>query len=61
MISARAGHDKAMDNARDGFLVHKIITKEEYESTLRAWKESKDEMTSEQRAKAIEIMDQISP
>lgn len=60
MIAARAGCNGSMDNVREAFLEQKsVVTKEEYEITLRARKDSADEMKSEQRNRAVEMRDQI--
>lgn len=59
MIAARAGHDESMTKVRKGFLEQSLISKEEFESTLRAWKDSVDEMKSQQRDRAIENQGQM--
>ena len=51
MIAARAGYDDALKGVREGYKVG-FVTKDEYASTLRAHKDSQDEMKSEQREKA---------
>ena len=51
MIAARAGYDEPLKRVGDGYKWG-IVTKEEYESTLRAHKDSQDEMKSEQRSTA---------
>ena len=48
MISARAGFDKSLNMVKDGFK-NGDVTKEEFAKTLRAHKESVDEMKSIQR------------
>lgn len=50
MISARAGSDESLYCVKDGYKGG-YVTKVEYASTLRAHKESQDEMKSEQRVK----------
>lgn len=55
MIAARAGHDGSMDLVRKGFFISRV-TKEEYETTLRSWKDAADEMKSKEREHAIEII-----
>ena len=50
MISARSGHEPAMQYIKRVFLGGiPLVTKEQYEETLRAWKSSSDEMKSESR------------
>ena len=56
MIAARAGNQDSLDNIRRGFM-NGMVTKEEYERTLRAYKESVDEMKSDQRDKVGEYRD----
>ena len=51
MISASAGYDKALKVIREYFLKGHV-TKDDFEKALRANKESKDEMKSEQREEA---------
>ena len=53
LIAARAGLDEALKEAGKRY-TSGHVTKEEYASTLRAHKESQDEMKSEQRTKAFE-------
>ena len=48
MIAAESGFDKSLEEIRDGFM-HGVVTKEDFEKALRAHKESKDEMKSDQR------------
>jgi len=48
MIAARAGYDNSLKMIRDMFTAGHV-TKEEYEKTLRAHKDSQDEMKSDQR------------
>ena len=51
LIAAREGYDLSMDAIKNSFLRYHspFITKELYGQTLRAWKEAKDEMKSDQR------------
>ena len=51
MITAAAGHDKSLKQIREGYLAG-YVTKVDFERALRAHKESKDEMRSEQREAA---------
>lgn len=53
-ISARAGHDMALDQIKQGFS-RGLVTKEDFEKTLRAYKNSLDEMKSEQRIQALHL------
>lgn len=40
---------------KKAFFMNAGVTKEQYEKTLRAWKDASDEMKSEQRDKAAEF------
>jgi len=51
MIAARSGYDDALKEVGMGYKAGHV-TKDDYASTLRAYKESQDEMSSEQRTKA---------
>ena len=51
MISAGAGHDVSLKLIRAGFM-DGYITKDDFETALRAHKEAKDEMESDQREAA---------
>ena len=53
MIAARAGYDESLKTIRDMFMAGHV-TKEEYEKTLRAHKDSHNEMQSDQRDRAID-------
>jgi len=48
MIAARARYDESLKTIRDMFMAGQV-TKKEYEMTLRAHKDSQDEMKSDQR------------
>ena len=48
MISAGAGHDKSLQNIRKCY-TNGHATKDDFERALRAHKEAKDEMKSDQR------------
>ena len=50
MIAARAGYDKSLKEVGEGYKKG-LVTKDEYASVLRAHKDSRDEMKSEQRTK----------
>ena len=52
MIAAKCGFDKSLEAVKTGFGFG-FVTKDEFESTLRAHKDSRDEMRSEQRDKAM--------
>jgi len=54
MIAARAGCDDSLKMIRDGFMAE-YVTKEEYEKTLRAHKDSQDEMQSDWRDTAVDV------
>ena len=51
IIAARSGYDDALKEVGEGYKAGHV-TKDEYASTLRAHKESQDEMKSEQRSRA---------
>jgi len=51
IIAARAGNDESLKKIGEGYKAGHV-TKDEYASTLRAHKDSQDEMKSEQRTKA---------
>mmetsp|Transcript_11351 Transcript_11351/g.24933 ORF Transcript_11351/g.24933 Transcript_11351/m.24933 type:complete len:606 (-) Transcript_11351:163-1980(-) len=51
-IGARAGFEPSMRAIKKGFK-EKYVTKDEYEETLRAYQQSRDEMKSKQRDKAL--------
>ena len=52
IIAARAGHTESLDKVKKGFMDGSIVTKDEYESTLRAYHESQTEMKSKAREAA---------
>ena len=54
ILAAKAGHDKALEYVKKGYMGG-FVTKDEYESTLRAYQKSIDEMKSEARDKAAMI------
>ena len=51
MIAAKAGYNDSLNSVGEGYK-EGLVTKDEYASTLRAHKESQDEMKSEQRSKS---------
>ena len=51
MIAAGAGYDDSLKAIRDGFL-NGQVTKDDFEKALRAHKEAKDELKSDQREAA---------
>mgnify|MGYP000184238260 CR=1 FL=1 len=51
MIAAGVGVDKSLKEIQKGFM-NGHVTKDEFEKALRAHKESKDEMKSDQREAA---------
>ena len=57
IIAARAGHPKSLDSVKTGF-INGFVTKDEHESTLRAYHERQSEMKSETRDQAIDMMAQ---
>ena len=59
MIAAAAGHDDSLGKIRECFL-RGYATKDDYEKALRAHKEAKDEMKSDQRAAAAKIEYRLS-
>lgn len=52
MIGARAGHEDSLNAIRDGYKAG-YVTKDEYVSVLRAYKEVQDETKSENREKMM--------
>lgn len=52
MVAVRAGYDISLSMVQQGF-TKGDVTKDDYESTLRAYQNSRDEAKSEQRDKAI--------
>ena len=53
MIGAKSGHDESLKKFGDGYKAG-YVTKEEYASTLRAHQNIRDEMKSDERAKAAQ-------
>ena len=60
ILAASAGHDKALEDVKKGFMTD-LVTKDEYESTLRAYYERQLEMKSEAREKIADILAQRQP
>jgi len=54
IIAARSGYEKSLEEVGEGYKA-RLVTKDEYASTLRAYQHSMDEMISEQRTKAAVI------
>ena len=59
-IAARAGDSKCLENVKKEFIAG-LVTKNEYESTIRAYHESQMETKSEAREKIADIMAQRQP
>ena len=57
IISARAGDNESLDKVKQGFRSGHV-TKDEFESTLRAYHEIQTEMKSEARDKAVVFMEE---
>ena len=55
LISAKVGHERSLDMVKTGFR-NGHVTKDDYESTLRAYHESQTEMKSEERDKAARTL-----
>ena len=55
ILAARAGHEEALGGVKEGYK-HGFVTKDEYANTLRAHQKSKDEMKSEARDKAEDVL-----
>ena len=53
IIAARAGYKLSLDTVKGGFMKGIVITKDEYEKTLRAYHERQQEMKSDMRDKAV--------
>ena len=51
ILAARAGYEKSLDTVKQGF-EHRIVTKDEYANTLRAYQKIQDGMKSDARDKA---------
>ena len=58
MMSAGAGFDLSLEAIRKGFMAE-AITKDDFEKALRAHKEAKDEMKSDQREAAAAYQNQM--
>ena len=58
IIGARAGYTSSLENVKKG-LILKLVPNEEYEQTLRAYQKQTDEMKSEARDEAVDIIAQI--
>eukprot|EP00571_Detonula_confervacea_P017361 CAMPEP_0172300276 /NCGR_PEP_ID=MMETSP1058-20130122/2397_1 /TAXON_ID=83371 /ORGANISM="Detonula confervacea, Strain CCMP 353" /LENGTH=139 /DNA_ID=CAMNT_0013010007 /DNA_START=276 /DNA_END=695 /DNA_ORIENTATION=+ len=54
MISAMGGHDPSMEAMKEGF-ERGFVTKNDYEKALRAYKDSINEMKSEDRVQAATV------
>ena len=59
IIAARAGDKLSLDAVKKGYM-YGSVTKEEYANTLRGYQQSQDEMKSEARDRAAEILRQRS-
>jgi len=55
LLAARAGYKDALDAVKDGFM-HKIVTKDDYANTLRAYQKALDDMKSDMRDKFDKIV-----
>ena len=59
MIAAKAGHEMSVGKVKEGF--HRmLLTKDEYEGTLQAYKKSHDEIHNEMRDKALSARMRLS-
>ena len=58
MIAARSGYELSLQKVGEGYK-DGFVTKEEYASTLRAYRTSQDEMKSEQREIAAAMRGQV--
>ena len=54
IISARAGNKESLDAVKEGFMT-KLVAKDEYANTLRAYQKSSNEMKSDERDKASRL------
>ena len=59
LIAARAGHDKSLGLAKDGFMGGHI-TKDEYEDSLRAFHKQTCEMKSDKRDAAARRIEEYN-
>lgn len=57
-IAAKAGNHLSLDSIELGF-ANGFVTKDEYESVLRAYQKSQDEMKSEMRERAADAMERV--
>ena len=55
LLAARAGNKDSLDVVKEGFM-HGIVTKDEYADTLRAYHKIQDEMKSDMRDKARDMV-----
>ena len=58
VLAARAGHEEALGMVKQGFMGG-IVGKDEYANTLRAYQKSVDEMKSEARDKAEQLLRRV--
>ena len=54
IIAAKAGDEQSLDNVKKGFQV-KLVTKDEYANTLRAYQNRQDQMKSKERDEAVDF------
>ena len=52
ILSARAGDKESLDKVKEGFMLHGVVTRDEYANTLRAYQKIHDEIKSDTRDKA---------
>ena len=57
LISARSGCKESLDMVKQGYM-HRLVTKDQYANTLRAYQKSQDEMKSDARDKALTARNQ---
>ena len=58
ILAAKAGFKDSLDEVKIGFM-NGIITKDEYENTLRAYQDRHNEMKSDDRDRAAQVGDFI--
>ena len=57
ILAAKAGLKQSLDQVKEGF-IKGVVTKDKYANTLRAYQQRHDEIKSDQRDEAEEVMRQ---
>ena len=53
LISASAGYNESLEFVQSGYYTYSLVTKADFQETLRAHKNSQDELKSEWRDRAV--------